>query len=58
MNPAGCDQCGRQSARCWGSTDQPMAAEACTEEGHNEPRSKWLPLANVLAICWGWLTRS
>ena len=31
-------------------------AEACTEVGHTEPRGKWAPLINVLAICWGWLT--
>ena len=36
MNPAGCDQCGREPARRWGNTDQPMAAEACNETEYEQ----------------------
>ena len=40
-NPAGCDQQGRQQARTWAGSEQPIAAEASTDEGAEpDPRAK------------------
>lgn len=58
LAPHGCDNQGRYVTRQYGqqSAAAVMAARCSTEAGHAEPRSKWSPLVNVLAIFWGWLT--
>lgn len=38
--PAGCDQSGRYPTRTWGDSEQPMAAEACTDEGADDGVSR------------------
>ena len=39
-NPAGCDQQGRQQTRTWAGSEQPIAAEASTDEGAEpDPRA-------------------
>ena len=51
LAPAGCDNQGALKARCWGATDQPMAAEAATDvDDADREFSRMAPLVNVVFI--------
>ncbi len=49
--PAGCDQQGRHVTRTWPDSDQPMAAEACTDEGISPEAGARL---GVVLVLLGW----